>query len=283
MTFWDEILLPAFQRFTGDLTDILPNIFAAMIIMVLGWLIARGLDVLIRRILERIGFNRVAESIGILHFLQNTGYGHEPSWIIGKFVFWVLFVLFLLAAAETLQMTVIAATMQKLAAFIPNLIAVVLIVMFGSLFARVLSSLVRGAASDIGLEFADLLARGVQIVVLMMVLVMAFSQLEIHSMVLEITFASLIGAFGLAVALTLGLGSRGVAQNILAGVYARRSFHEGQQIRIRGHQGEIVQIGTVNTILRKNDDTTITVPNTLLINEVAVTPNHTSPEPPEGA
>ncbi|MBM3262978.1 MAG: mechanosensitive ion channel [candidate division Zixibacteria bacterium] len=271
MTFWEEILLPAFQRFYGDVAETLPNIVAAMAILVAGWLIARGTDILTRRILKTLGFNRLVERAGVLGFFQSAGYPHEPSWIMGKVFFWLLLLTFILTAAETMEFTVIAVTMQKLVAFIPNLIAVLLIVVFGSLFARVLSSIVRGAASDIGVEFSDILARGVHALVLIMVLVMAFSELEIHSLVLEITFASVLGAFGLAVALTLGLGSRSVAQNILAGVYARRSFQEGQRIRIRGHQGEVVQIGTVNTVLHKEDGSMVTIPNALFIMDVAVT------------
>lgn len=277
MTLWEEILLPAFQRFYGDVTDILPNIVAAMAILVLGWLVARGTDIVVRRILQRIGFNRLVERAGVLGFFQSAGYANEPAWIIGKMFFWLLLLTFILTAAETMEFTVIAVTMQKLVSFIPNLIAVVMIVVFGSLFARVLSSIVRGAASDIGLDFADILARAVHVLILIMVLVMAFSELEIHSIVLEITFASVLGAFGLAVALTLGLGSRGVAQNILAGVYARRSFQEGQLIRIRGHQGEVVQIGTVNTILQKEDGSRVAIPNALFISDVAVSQ---APSPP---
>lgn len=270
MTLWDEILLPALLRFVGDVTDILPNIVAAMAIIIAGWLIARGVDILMRHILQRVGFNRLAERAGLLGFLQNAGYTHDPAWVVGKVFFWVLSLVFILAAAETIQVTVIAVTMQKLVAFIPNLIAMVLIVVFGSLFARVLSSLVRAAANNIGVDFADLLSRAVHALMLIIVLVMAFSELEIHSMVLEIAFASVLGAVGLAVALTLGLGSRNVAQNILAGVYARRSFQEGQHLSIGGYEGEMVQIGTVTTTLHRQDGSLVTVPNTLLLNEVAV-------------
>lgn len=270
MTLWDEILLPALFRFVGDVTDILPNIVAAMAIIIAGWLVARGVDILMRRILQRIGFNRLAERAGLLGFLQNAGYAHDPAWVVGKVFFWVLSLVFVLAAAETIQVTVIAVTMQKLVSFIPNLIAMVLIIVFGSLFARVLSSLVRATANNIGVDFADLLSRSVHALMLIIVLVMAFSELEIHSLVLEITFAAVLGSVGLAVALTLGLGSRNVAQNILAGVYARRSFQEGQHLSIGDHEGEMVQIGTVTTILHRQDGSLVTVPNSLLLSAIAV-------------
>lgn len=265
MTLWDNILLPAIQKSVG----ILPNVLTALVIVLLGCLVAVGFDHLTRRLLQRIGFNRMADRAGILTFLRNTGYTHEPSQVVGKLVFWLLMLISLLTVAETLQLTMIATAMQTLVAFIPNVIAVMMIVVFGALGARIISGIVRGAAREVGVEFADLLAKTAHILLLIMVLIIAFRQLAIESIVLEITFGILIGAFGLSVALTLGLGSRTVAQNIIAGVYVRRSFHIGQQIRVSDRQGEILQMGTINTVLKTDKNGIVTLPNSILVQEVS--------------
>lgn len=270
MALWEDILLPSLQQMAEDIAGILPNIVAALLVLLAGWMIAKGLASLSRRILQRFGFNSIAERAGITGFLTDSGFAQEPSWMVGKLVYWLIIFSCILAVADILQLTVMAATMQRVVAFIPNIIAVILIIVFGSLLARVLSGVVRIGASNVGIEFAEVLGKAVNMIILIMVMVMAFSQLEIESVVLEITFAAILGAFGLAIALTLGLGSRAVAQNILSGVYARKSFQIGQTISIHDHQGEVIQIGTVNTVLRTSDDKTVTVPNTILISEIAV-------------
>lgn len=276
MTLWDDILLPALHQVVENIAGILPNVLASIIILLVGWLVAKGLDNLARRLLQKIGFNQMAERAGIMDFLTNAGYPHEPAWMMGKLIYWLVFFMCILAVADVLQLTIIAVTMQRVVAFIPNIMAVILIIVFGSLLARILSGVVRSAASNVGIEFAELLGKAVNMIVLIMVLVMAFSQLEIESVVLEITFAAILGAFGLAIALTLGLGSRGVAQNILSGVYARKSFQVGQWLTVDTHHGEIIEIGTVNTVLRTNDEETITVPNDLLLSGIAISKKNVS-------
>ncbi len=271
--FWQEKILPVLAGILDSMLASLPNFLAAVIILLIGWLVAKALDALVIRLLRRIGFNRIAEKAGITAFIRNAGFTREPSWVVGKLIFWLLMLTFLLSAAETMNLTAIAVTLQKMVAFIPNIIAVVLIVVFGSLFARFVGGLVRGAAREAGIDFADVLGKLVSNIIILMLVVIAFSQLEIKSGVLEITFGAILGAFGLAIALTLGMGSRNIAQNILAGVYARKSFQVGQQVHVRQMQGTITEIGTVSTVIHTAEEKIITLPNSMLVDEIAVSTN----------
>lgn len=269
MSTWQQIILPALQGVLDNILGILPDLIGALVILLVGWTLATLLDRVVRRLLQRIGFNRLAERAGIRGFIRNTGFAQEPSWVVGKLIFWLTLLTFFLPAAEQLNLTAISLTLEKLVTFIPNLIAVVLMIIFGALFARLMGGITRGAAKEAGIEFADLLGRLVSTVILIIVVVMALAQLEIQSGILEIAFAALLGAFALAIALTLGLGTRTVAQNLVSGVYARRSFQLGQRIQVKGMQGEIVEIGTVNTLIRDAGQL-ISVPNSLLVEEIAI-------------
>jgi small-conductance mechanosensitive channel len=222
----------------------------------------------VSRLLDRLGFNKLAERAGIAELLENAGFKHDASWFVGRLFFWLLMLTFFLSAAHQLGLTAIVVMLQRLVAFIPNVIAVVLIAVLGALFARFISGLVRGAAQDAGIEFADFLGRLVHSMVLVVVIVMAFTQLEIKSSMLEITFAILLGASGFGIALMLGMGSRTIAQNIVSGLYARRMFVPGQTIQIQNITGEILEVGTVSTTILKEDSKIITLPNTALIDEI---------------
>jgi small-conductance mechanosensitive channel len=273
MRFWQEKILPVLLGIFDNMLAILPNVLAALVILLIGWLVAKALNSLAERLLKRIGFNRMAEKAGITGFIRNAGFVREPSWVVGKLIYWLLMLTFLLSAVETMKLTAVASTLQRFVSFIPNLIVVVLIVVFGSLFARFVGGLARGAAKEAGIDFADFLGKLVNNVIILMMVVIAFTQLEIKSGVLEITFAAILGAFGLAIALTLGMGSRSIAQNILSGVYARKSFHVGQQVHIRQMQGKITEIGTVSTVIHTSENKIITLPNSMLVDEIAVSTN----------
>lgn len=268
MDFLEKILLPALQGIYQQIVGIVPNIIAALAILVIGWFVAKGLSGLAGQLLKKLKLNSIAERAGITGFLKNAGFTHDTSWVVSKLIFWLLMLMFVLSAANALQLTMIAETIQKLVSFIPNVIAVIFIVVFGSLFARFVGRLTRGAATEVGIETADFLGKLVNNLVLVMIVVIAINQLEIQSGVLEITFAMILGAFGLAIALTLGMGTRTIAQNIISGVYARKSFQVGQKVKVHNREGEILEIGTVNTTIR-NSKATVSIPNKMLIDEIA--------------
>ncbi len=269
MGFWNDIILPALRQIVAQILAILPNVLAALAILIVGWIVARLVDSVVTRVLQRLGFNRMAERAGIGSFMKNAGFTQEPSWVVGKLMFWLLMLTFVLSSAEMLHLTMVAETLQKLVAFLPNVIAVIFMVVFGALFARFVSRLTRGAAKEAGLDIADFLSKLVNYLIIIMVVVIAINQLEIQSSVLEIAFAALLGAFALAIALTLGIGTQSVAQNIISGVYARRMFRVGDSVRINHTEGQILEIGTVSTRIRNAEDI-VSLPNKMLINEVAL-------------
>ncbi len=264
MQFWKDVIEPALQSIFTNMLALLPNLIAAIIILLIGWIVAKIVENVVRRLLKRIGFNNLAERAGISGFLKNAGFNQEVAWVVGKLTFWMLLLVFLLSAAETLELTALALSIQKVVAFIPNLIAVVLILVFGAMLARLTGRLVKGTAVNAGIDFADFLGKLVNNIVLIAIAVIAISQLDIQSSILDTTFGVLIGACGLAVALTLGLGSKTISYNIICGVYARKTFQVGQQIAIDGIKGELMLIGTVNAII-KGENGLISFPNSSLI------------------
>jgi hypothetical protein len=262
--FWNEVILPALNQIFSDMMGIIPLLLAAIIILLVGYIISKIIENIVRRVLKKVGFNTIAEKAGIATFLKNAGFDKEVSWVIGKLTFWMLFLIFLLSAAETLQLTALAVSLNQIVAFIPNLIAVILILVLGAMLARITGKLVTASARNAGLDFAPFLGKLVHNIILIAVAFIAISQLEIDSAILDTTFGAMVGAFALAIALTLGLGSREISHNIICGVYARKTFQIGQIVSVNNVQGKIVQIGTINTVLQ-SENGLHTLPNADLI------------------
>lgn len=275
MKFIETWFYPTFQALYERFIAIVPNILAAAAMLLAGWITALGLQRLVTRFLKRVNFDSLAKKAGFNAFLGKAGFQHAPSILIGTMIFWLTMLIFLLSAADVLNLTLFAEVVQKLVAFIPNLIAVVFIVLFGSLFGRFVGQVVQGAAEEAQLEAAEVLGKLISNIITFLIAVIAFKQLDIESSALELTFAIMIGAAGLALALTFGLGMRNVAQNIISGVYVRKMFHPGQVIAFQDKHGEILQIGPVSTTVQ-NARSVIYVPNKILIDEVSE--SQTAPE-----
>ena len=268
LEFWNDHIIPALSNMVATMLNVVPRFLSAIAILILGWIIAKIIRKVVGKLLETLGFNDLVEKAGIGGFLQRSGFLKPASWLIGQLIFWMILLLFMLSAAESLGMNALVNILQKFVAFIPNLITVAFILVFGIIAANFLGKLVQGAADSAGVEFSGLLGKLVSNVLIIAIFVVSVSQLDIEASVLLILFASLMGGFALAIALTLGFGSRHISQNIISGVYVRKSFEIGEEVSVKDTKGEIVDIGTVNTTLKTKNDTII-VPNIILLNEVA--------------
>lgn len=267
MRFWNDFVLPILLNIYSGVVETVPNIFRAAVLLLIGWLVAKALQKVVHQLLRRLGFNKLAEKAGIMDFLTSAGFKHRPAWIVGRLVYWMLLFIFFRSAAETLKWPALAQTLEKVVAFMPKLIAVVFILIFGAMFARFVGRIVQASASNSGIDFSAILGRLVSSVIIMAIIIVAISQLDIEVDALDIIFAVLVGAFGLAVALMLGLGTTKIAQNIISGLYARRSLMSGQNIEINGIEGKIVAIGTVNTVV-ENASGRVLLPNALLMEQI---------------
>jgi len=268
MGSWTETVFTALNNVLSDIVGVLPSLLGALSLILIGWILASLVRRFVSKLLDRLGFNSIVEKAGISDFLHNAGFLKPASWVVGQLIFYMLMLLFILSAAESLQLNALAETLQKFVAFMPNLITVVFILVFGVMLARFIGGMVQGAAAEAGIDFANVIGALVTNIIVFAIIVVSVTQLEIESDVLNILFASLLGAFGLAIALTLGFGARDVARNIIAGVYARKLFQGGQRLRVGGAEGEILEVGTVSTVVRTAKGR-CTIPNALLIDQIA--------------
>jgi small-conductance mechanosensitive channel len=115
-----------------------------------------------------------------------------------------------------------------------------------------------------GLGYARQLGSLLQYVFVLFVMVLALGVLGIQVGLLVTAITIMIGAFGLAIALALGLGARTIVYHILAGYYVRQRYQPGQTITLGQMSGQVSGIGSVNTVVTTNEGSTI-VPNGVLL------------------
>ena len=182
-------------------------------------------------------------------------------------IYWVLLILFLVPALNTLQLVYISQLVGQFVSYLPNLLAAVALFLIGLAIARLLAASVTASARNANLEYASAVGAFVQYFLSLIVIILALAQMGVQTTILTNIFIVLIISLGLALALALGLGSRAVIANILAGAFAREHFPEGREIEVQGIKGKIVQVGAVGTSI-DSGGRQITVPNTVLMENV---------------
>jgi small-conductance mechanosensitive channel len=264
---WTQSLIAAMTALWTKVAGFIPNLFVALILVLLGFVVAKLLDTLLSKLLGKIGLDRLMAGTGLTNLLGRAGIQVPVSTLIGKIVYWFVLLIFLVSAAESLGLERVSATLDVLALYLPKVFGAALVLLAGVLLAQLVSGLVRGAAEGVGLDYAHGLGRIAQGLVIIISISVAIGQLEVKTDLLNNVIAIVLISVGLAAALALGLGSREIAGQILAGIYVRELYQVGQQVQVGEVEGQIEEIGTVKTILLTDAGELISVANRTLLEQ----------------
>jgi mechanosensitive ion channel-like protein len=211
------------QRLKGALTQILgilPGLVLAFIILLAGFVVARTLERLVDRLLERLQFDREAERWGMTEAAERSGAG-KPGQIVGKLLFWVVMLGVILLASSALGVENISDLFANLVGYIPSVFAAIIVVILGMILGEFVRALILASAG--GVEGVPLLARVAKSIVVLISVFMALQQVGVGAEIVTTAFTLILGAAALAVALAFGLGNTG-----LAGEITRRWYETGR-------------------------------------------------------
>ena len=205
-------MIAAFAGALHRIFTFLPALLGAIIILAVGWFVGGALGKLTARLLRSVGFPEFAERIGFSQFLKKAGVERlTASQVMGQAVNWVIRLVFLQIAAETLGLTQITEIFNSMIAFVPNIVVAVLILMVAGFLGRALQSVVRGAAATAGVGSAAFMGNLAYWAILAFGIIAALNQLNIAPVVVNTLFIGLVATLVLSLGLAFGLGGREVA------------------------------------------------------------------------
>ena len=204
------------QDAIGVFLSYIPQIIGAIIILIVGYIIAKVLQALITSILEVVVFEDWMERGGVKQFFDRAGTRQTPSSVLGMVVFWFIFIIAITMAANALGIQQISSFLNQLIAYIPSIFVALLILFLATLLANFVSGIVRGATNS------EVLASIAQYAIIIYAVFAALTQLGIAVQLTANTFLILLGAIGLALAIAFGIGGREVARDIVEKAYNRR-------------------------------------------------------------
>jgi hypothetical protein len=191
-----------------ELGQFLPKLLGAILILVVGWLIAKFLQFIVVRGLKAIGFSIVTEKAGLDGFLKKGGVKKGTIDVLGLLIYWLIILVTLLAAFNWLGLTVVSELFGRVTEFIPNVIVAVLILTIGLYFARFLSDAITAYTRNVGMEDAVLVGRVTYYAITVFVIILALGQMRIADGILYPALLIIIAGIVLALALAFGLGGQ---------------------------------------------------------------------------
>ena len=216
VTSWGEATLTALGNALNLLLTFIPRFIGFVVILLVGWLIASLLSKAVTMLLRRVGFDRVSKRIGLTTFEQRMGLHMDSAGILGQVVFWFLFLIFLVPAADTLGVPAVSNILNQLVDYIPNVFVAILVLFLGTLAATVVADLVRGATSGTSIGNANVFANLARWTIIAFAALIALEQLNIAPNLMNILFTAIVGALAIAFGLAFGLGGQEAARRWLS-------------------------------------------------------------------
>ncbi len=193
----------------------LPDLLGALLILILGWIVARISRAAVARGLKIVKFPMLAEKAGIDGFLKKGGLKRTSTDLLAVLIYWLVMLVVLLVAVQYLELEAASLLLRDVLDFIPNIIVAVIVLVVGLYAANFVAATVRTAAANAGIEEAGFVAALSRYALIIFTFAIALNQLSIGREIVANGFLILFGAACLAAALAVGLGGREVVGRYL--------------------------------------------------------------------
>ena len=218
----------SFQRAVDGFFEFLPNLLGFLVILIIGYIVARIVATVVRKVLQKVGMDRKLHESDANKYVERVMPGASPSNGIARVVFWLIFIFFLVAAIGALKIPAVTTFMNQVLAYLPNVIAAILIFVIAAMLAGAVAGGVAKVMGDT--PTGKIVATIVPALVMVIAMFMILQQLQIAEPIVQIAFAATMGAIALGLALAFGLGGRPVAERMLEDAY-RKGQEQREQVK----------------------------------------------------
>jgi len=195
--------------------DFFLKLLAAIVIFVIGWLVAKLIKAVVVKILKVLRVDTVAEQLKIADFLSKGGVKYTLSEIVGVLIYWVFMLGVLISSLNMLELTGMSNLLDRILLYVPSVIGAMVILIGGIFIATFVSTIVRTAAANAGLVQSEMLGKVVQAVIFIFTVVIALDELKIGTVLIS-AMNIVLATIGLSVALAFGLGCKDAAGKFIS-------------------------------------------------------------------
>lgn len=210
-----EILLDSLKNIWQSFIEFLPTLLAAIIVFIIGWLIAIFLGRVANRIVKTIKLDLLLVKLGFRKALAKAKLKLDSGKFFDELVKWFFIIVFLMTAVDILGLKEVTLFLKTILFYLPNVIIAAIILLAAVIIANFMQRLVRASADAAGLSSSGAVGGIVKWAILVFGFVIALTQLGIATTLIQTIVIGLIAMFALAGGLAFGLGGRDWAAGIL--------------------------------------------------------------------
>ena len=217
-----QVFLESSQEFLNQIAISLPRIIGAILILLVGWIIAKLLKKAIVRLLRLIRLNSLSEKVGIEKFLKEGGLKKTAVDLIGSLFYRIIMLTVILAVFNSLQLNSAQELFNSIILFIPNIIVSLIILLFGLYAAKFISNVLSSSLKNMKDKTADIIEKIAYYSIVVFTVFLVLGQLKIAQDIITNAFILVFGAICLAFGLAFGLGGKESASDVLKSINAKK-------------------------------------------------------------
>lgn len=261
-----QVLLSAFDSLLSTVAEFLPSFVGAILVLTLGYIVAKVLKGVTTKVLKWTGFTGAVERMEFNKHLIRVGFRSTISQLIASFVYWIVFLTFLIGVFETLGLSVAVRTLESLVGYLPNVIIAAITIVLALIVGRFANRIVDAGLAQFNLGFANIASTIAEAAVILFGSVIAASQLGLDTTIITANIAIIIAGIMATMVLAVGMGARTATANILGGYYTKTMYQKGKEVTIAGHTGTVQEVTSVGVTL-KTGRGDITIPNEVALRQ----------------
>lgn len=252
---------------SDKIMNLLPEILFAIVVVFAGWIAAVLVHHIVLWILNFFAIDKLAAKTPLGGMLKGAGIHKSISDILGLLVFWLIILLTLIIAADTLHLQQVSEGLSVITSYIPQVIASLLIIIFGMLLAKFLQMLCLQALSRLDIGYKKHVGKAVQLVVLVFVFIAAIDQLGLNLQYILSGVVTIVSVMLLMLGLGAAFGARTVLDNTIACQQIKRQLPLGSVIEVDGVSGTVKEF-TMTNIAIESEGKTVVLPATHFLTHI---------------
>ncbi len=249
-----------------EMLNVIPNLIGALVVFIVGWILAKTVSRILKTILEKTGIDKLAEKLNEIEIIYKSKIKIVPSIFLSKVLYYMILFVFAMAATEVLGMEAISELMQNTMAYIPKLFSALLVLVFGIFIADAIKNMVHTAANSLAIPSAKMISTIVFYFIFVNVLMITLKQAELKTDFIETNISIIFAGIIFAFALGYGMASKSLMSNILSSFYNKSKFELGTTIKVDGVKGKIISIDATSITL-ETENSNIVIPMGKLVDQ----------------
>ncbi len=222
---YDTLIIQPLSDMMVQVVSFIPALLTTLGILIFGWVVSKFMRTLVTQFFQLIQIDKVSDKMGLSHFLKTGGVRGKFSEVLGFLVYCVLIVMTLVLTVKSLGLVVASGLIDKILAYIPNVITGAFVLIIGMYIARFISVLVYIAAKNTDMPIAATLARLSKLAIMAYVTIMYLKEIGFAAIFEGGNYTLFITGIVFALSLAFGLAGKDIAAKYLD-VFKKEPTHK---------------------------------------------------------